>query len=117
MVLKSAESIFSHVPDTFFPLLPPEKTRHCLGKMDMTRSPEVVNLLIWYYENVDQDPRIVKAVQAFDRFLLDPENAKAFGLLSAGATLDSICSNSNTVTGITGRAIGDILVPGNDSRW
>jgi hypothetical protein len=98
-------------------LQPPEKTKHCSGKMDVTRSPGVVNLLIWYYENVHQDPRIVRAVQAFDRFLLNPEHAKAFGLLSAGATLDNKCANSNTVTGITGRAIADILAPGTDSKW
>ena len=89
----------------------------CSGKMDVTRSPGVVNLLIWYYENVHQDPRIVKAVQAFDRFLLNPENAQDFGLLNAGAALDDDCSNSNTVTSLTGRAIADILAPGITSKW
>jgi hypothetical protein len=97
-------------------LQPPEKT-WCSGKMDMTRSPGVANLLIWYYENVHQDPRIVKAVQEFDRFLLNPQHAKAFGLLNAGATLDSECSNSNTVTSLTGRATADILAPGITSKW
>jgi hypothetical protein len=59
----------------------------------------------------------VKAVQAFDRFLLNPENAKAYGLLNAGAVADDYCSNSNTVTSLTGRAVADILVPGVASKW
>ena len=93
----------------------PETT--CKGKFDVTRSPGIVNFLIWYYENVHQDPRIVKEVQAFDRFLLNPENAKAFGLLNAGATLDNECANSDTGTSLTGYALSDILVPGISSQW
>jgi hypothetical protein len=94
---------------------PPEKTM-CSGKMDFTRSPGIVNLLIWYDENVHRDRRIVRAVQAFDRFVLNPEQAKTFGLLNAGATLDNECSNSNTVTSLTGRAIADILDPDSSSK-
>ena len=89
----------------------------CKGKFDVTRSPGIANFLIWYYENVHQDPRIVKEVQAFDRFMLNPENAKAFGLLNAGAPFDNKCANSDSGTSLTGPAIADILAPGITSKW
>jgi len=89
----------------------------CKGKFDVTRSPGIANFLIWYYENVHQDPRIVKEVQAFDRFLVNPANAKAFGLLNAGAAFDNKCANSDTGTSLTGPAIADILAPGITSKW
>ncbi|MGH9328130.1 MAG: hypothetical protein ACRD2B_15785 [Terriglobia bacterium] len=89
----------------------------CLGDMDPTRSPGVVNLLIWYYEHVRKDPRVVTAVRRFDRFLLNPEQARAFGILSSGATYVRKCENTDTVTSLTGYAVADILAPGVDARW
>ena len=87
----------------------------CDAIFDQTRSPGVANLLIWYYEQVDKDPRIVSAVRKFDRFLLNREGAKAFGLLNLGAP--SICDARDTVTSLTGYALSDILVPGITARW
>jgi hypothetical protein len=88
---------------------------------DQKRSPGVVNLLIWWYEKVDRDPRVAAAVRKFDAFLLDPARAKAFGMLNAGAVVDSSVSSPQTrvdcVTGIGGRAVGDILMPLVDARW
>jgi hypothetical protein len=92
-------------------------TLNCLGDMDPTRSPGVVNLLIWYYMHVDKDPRIVSAVREFDRFLLNPEQAKEFGLLNFGAPFVRKCENTDTVTSLTGYALADILSPGIDSKW
>lgn len=89
----------------------------CGDNQDQTRSPGVTNLLIWYYEHVDGDARIVKAVRRFDQLLLDPGHAKAFGLLNAGAPYIEECSNSNTVTSLTGRSVADILVPDITSKW
>jgi hypothetical protein len=95
---------------------PPAST-DCLGIGDPARGPGVVNLLIWYYSHVDRDPRIVNAVHKFDRFLLNPEQAKQFGLLNFGAPFVRKCSNSDTVTSLTGRALSDILDPGITARW
>lgn len=86
---------------------------------DRTRSPGIVNYLIWYYEHVDRDPRIVKSVRRFDAFVLDPQNGKSYGLLNDGAEADSRGSISafNTATSLTGRALADIVSPGVDASW
>ena len=95
----------------------PAANSECLGIGDLARCPGVVNLLIWYYSHVDKDPRIVNAVRKFDRFLLNPEQAKRFGLLNFGASLVTECANTDTATSLTGRAIADILDPGITAKW
>ena len=89
----------------------------CSAVFDPTRSPGIANLLIWYYEQVDKDPRIVSAVRKFDRFLLNREEAKAFGLLNAGAPSIPGCEAWDAVTSLSGYALSDILVPGISSKW
>ncbi len=86
---------------------------------DRTRSPGIVDYLIWYYEHVDRDPRIVKAVQRFDAFVLNPENGKSYGLLNDDANPGVKDENNsfNTITSLTGRALADILSPGIDASW
>ena len=88
---------------------------------DQKRSPAIVNLLIWYYRQVERDPKIAEAVRRFDRFLMNPDNAKAFGILSAGAQVNWKVSSPETrvdcVTGIGGHAMADIVDPGVDARW
>ena len=86
---------------------------------DRTRSPGIVDYLIWYYQHVHHDPRIAKAVQRFDAFVIDPQKGKSYGLLNDGAAGDSRGSTSafNTATSLTGRALADILSPGVDSKW
>jgi hypothetical protein len=84
---------------------------------DRTRAPNVVDYLIWYYVNVDHDPRIAKAVQRFDAFILDPEKAKSLGLLNRGALGGQKSEAFNSATCLTGRALADILSPEVDSRW
>ena len=81
---------------------------------DQKRSPGVVNFLIWYYQNVYQDSRIVDAVKKYNQFILSPELAKEYGLLEYGAE-DSW--GNNVVTAINGRTVADILWPGIDSTW
>jgi hypothetical protein len=95
----------------------PKTISMCSGKMDMTRSPGIVNLLIWYYNRVARDPRIVTGVRRFALLFINPEEAKSYGLLQAGAGADEECSNSNTVTSLTGLAAADILSPGIASNW
>ncbi|HUZ46986.1 MAG TPA: hypothetical protein VMW54_10150 [Terriglobia bacterium] len=86
---------------------------------DRTRSPGIVNYLIWYYQHVDQDPRVAQAVRRFDAFIIHPENGKAFGLLNDGAVpIGREGSNSfNTATSLTARALAGMVSPGVDSRW
>ncbi|MGI8958334.1 MAG: hypothetical protein ACR2IV_00955 [Bryobacteraceae bacterium] len=86
---------------------------------DRTRSPGIINYLTWYYEHVQKDPRIVKAVQRFDTFILNPQNRKSYGQLYEGANPGPVdrASAFNTTTSLTGRAIADILSPGVDARW
>jgi hypothetical protein len=86
---------------------------------DRTRSPGIVDYLIWYYEHVDRDPRIAKAVQRFDAFIVVPENGKSYGLLNDGADYGpkDKANAFNTATSLTGRALADILSPGVDAKW
>ena len=86
---------------------------------DRTRSPGIIDYLIWYYMHVDRDPRIANAIRRFDAFVLDAANGKSFGLLNAGAesTTKTDISGFNTVTSLTGRALADILSPGIDAQW
>ncbi|MEO7005266.1 MAG: hypothetical protein ABI064_07480 [Acidobacteriaceae bacterium] len=86
---------------------------------DRTRSPGIVNYLIWYYQHVDQDPRVARAVRRFDAFIIKPENGKSYGLLNEGANPGPKDKESalNTATALTGRAIAGILSPGVTVQW
>ncbi|HEY3938601.1 MAG TPA: hypothetical protein VGL97_14290 [Bryobacteraceae bacterium] len=88
------------------------------GPWDQKRSPGIVNLLTWYYDHVEKDPRIPKAVERFDQFILTPAHAKVFGMLNDGATPSAKDRISyDCVTGLTGRALADIIRPGIDAEW
>jgi hypothetical protein len=89
----------------------------CRAVFDLTRSPGIANTLVWYYTQVEKDPRVLNAVRRFDKFLLNPQEAKAFGQLNQGAVAVPGCGDSDTVTSLTGYALSDILVPGISSRW
>lgn len=86
---------------------------------DRTRSPGIVDYLIWYYEHVERDPRVLRAVQRFDAFVTNPADGKSYGLLEDGAQTGPKDVNNafNTVTSLTGRALADIISPGVDARW
>lgn len=86
---------------------------------DSSRSIGIVDYLIWYYEHVDKDPRVASAVERWDAYVLNPENAKAYGLLNAGADPGpkDVNNSFNTATALSGRALADILSPGVDARW
>jgi len=94
-------------------------SKHAQKSWDRTRSPGIVNYLIWYYEHVDHDPRVTRAVQKFDAFILKPENGKAYGLLNMGANPGpkDKANAFNTATSLTGRALAGIVFPGVNSRW
>jgi hypothetical protein len=86
---------------------------------DRTRSPGIVDYLIWYYTHVQRDPRIVAAVRRFDAHIITPEGGKSFGLLNDGAETGPKDANNawNTATSLTGRTLADIIRPGVDSEW
>ncbi len=88
------------------------------GDWDQKRSPGIINFLIWYYERVQKDPRIPAAIRKFNTFILVPENARAFGMLNDGAVPGPKAQAAyDCVTGLTGRALADIIKPGVDARW
>lgn len=93
------------------------------GSLDQKRSPGVVNLLIWYYDYVNKDKRIIDAVRKFDKFLLTPEKAVAYGMLNSEVKIRDkdgnvvIAKNSDIGTGMAGRAIADMILPGVDTKW
>jgi hypothetical protein len=94
-------------------------SKHEQKSWDRTRSPGIINYLIWYYENVDRDPHVAMAVQRFDAFILKPENGNGYGLLNFGANPGPTdkANAFNTATSLTGRALAGIVSPGVNSRW
>ena len=96
----------------------PNGTWSVPGDWDQKRSPGVINFLVWYYDYVEKDPRIPAATRKFIAFILVPENARAFGLLNEGAVPGPKAQTAyDCVTGLTGRALADIINPGVDARW
>ena len=96
----------------------PDGTWSVPGNWDQKRSPGVINFLIWYYGHVEKDPRIPEATKKFNAFILVPENGKTFGMLNEGAVPGPKDQTAyDCVTGLTGRALADILKPGVDAQW
>ncbi len=89
------------------------------GAFDRTRSPGIINLLIWHHESVKKDPRVLAAVRKFNAFFLNRDSAKSFGILTAGAVPGDGASYQEleAATGLGGRALADILMPGVDAEW
>ena len=85
---------------------------------DQKRSPGIINFLIWYYQHVEPDPRIPQATRKFEAFILNPANGKQFGMLNEGATPEPKDQTAHDcVTGLTGRALADLIKPGVDAQW
>lgn len=84
---------------------------------DRTRSPGIVNYLVWYYDHAQKDTRVLDAVRRWDAFVLNPQNGKNYGLLNDGAKGGVKADAFNTATGLTGRALAGILSPGVDASW
>ncbi|MBI5692818.1 MAG: hypothetical protein HZC55_22290 [Verrucomicrobia bacterium] len=91
------------------------------GNWDQKRSPGIINFLLWYHRHVEADPRVPAATRKFADFLADPARARTFGLLSAGAVPDPKDQQAvigyDCVTGLTGRALADLLQPGIETQW
>ncbi len=89
---------------------------------DRHRSAGAVNVLTWWYNHVEKDPRALAAIRKFDRYITNPANAASFGMLHRGARVDAAetsapHSDEDVATALTGRAIADILMPGVDAKW
>ncbi|MGC9319803.1 MAG: hypothetical protein ACP5KN_17350, partial [Armatimonadota bacterium] len=77
------------------------------GSGDQLRSHGVVNLLLWYYHNVDPDPRIADAIRRYYLLLLDDDRGEYLQVPGNGIA-----------TSLAGRALVEIIKPGVDCyRW
>jgi hypothetical protein len=72
-----------------------------LRSSDQQRSPRCLSVLTWYYRNCEKDPAIPPAVEKYCKYLLDPENSKAYGVNELVKT-----------TGFVGLAVAELLKPG-----
>jgi len=90
---------------------------------DRTRSIGIIDYMIWYYDHVKKDQRILDAVHKWDNYVLsdtnDHENGKAYGLVYDGneGTGRGQVSAFNTASSLTGRALADMITPGIDAEW
>ncbi len=74
---------------------------------DQARSHGVINLLAWYYHNVERDARIADAVRRYSGLLVDEERSRY--LQVPGLPIS---------TALAGRALAEIVKPGVDcNRW
>jgi hypothetical protein len=77
------------------------------GSGDQLRSHGIVNMLLWYYRDVDPDPRVLSAVQRWYLLVLDEDRSAYLKIPGDGIA-----------TSLGGRALVDIIRPGVDCyRW
>ncbi len=76
-------------------------------KMSQTqlRSHGTINLLVWYYYNVEKDPQIARAVQKYCGLILDKKQSKYLEI-----------EEHAIATSLVGRALVDVIKPGTDCR-
>lgn len=72
-----------------------------LRSEDQQRSQGVLNLLVWYYNQVAPYQRVLKSIRANYSYFLNPENSKAFGVKELPIT-----------TGFVGLGIAEVIEPG-----
>ena len=76
--------------------------------LDLQRSHGVVNLLLWYYCDIERDPRIARAIRKYYMLLLDEERCRYLNVPGGYGISASIAS----------RALVSIIMPGVDCyRW
>jgi hypothetical protein len=68
---------------------------------DQKRSPEVLSLLVWYFNEVKNDPGVLKAIRKNCQYILDKAKAEKFGIKKSFPTSSFI-----------GLAIAETLKPG-----
>jgi len=87
--------------DWFLGLQNPDGSWSELRSPDQQRSPRAVTFLTWWYQRVEQNPKVAEAVRRYCRYLLDPEKSKAYGIKELVRT-----------TGFTGLAVAEVIAPG-----
>ncbi len=77
------------------------------GSGDQHRSHGVVNVLVWFHERIERDPRAAAAVRRYAALLLDEERSAYLQVPGNGIA-----------TSLAGRALAEIVRPGVDCcRW
>lgn len=79
----------------------PDGTWGKLRSQDQQRSPGVVTLLAWHHRAVRRDDRVQAAIQRYTRYLLNPENSRAYGIKELVRT-----------SGFVGLVFADLIRPG-----
>jgi len=88
-----------------------------VGLFDQARSHGVVNLLVWYHENVDRDPRVAAAVRRYYLLILDDRRASYQSVAAAQPVKSRYAVPLDYVaTSLAGRALVEIIKPGADCR-
>lgn len=72
-----------------------------LRSEDQQRSQGIINLLVWYYEDVRRQSDVLNAIRKNYRYFSDPDNSQEFGVTELPVT-----------TGFVGLAIAEMLEPG-----
>jgi hypothetical protein len=95
-----------------------EKTSN-VGLFDQARSHGVVNVLVWYYENVSRDPRVAAAVRRYYHLILDDNRTSYQHVMSPTPVKSPYRVPLDYIsTSISGRALVEIIKPGADCyRW
>jgi dienelactone hydrolase len=90
-----------------------------IGLFDQARSHGVVNVLVWYYENVERDPKVSAAVRRYYRLMLDDKRPSYWHVASPTPVKSRYKVPLDYVsTSICGRAMVEIIKPGADCyRW
>lgn len=90
-----------------------------VGLFDQARSHGVVNVLVWYHENVNRDPRVAAAIRRYCLLILDDQRTSYQHVASAQPVKSRYRVPLDYVaTSIAGRALVEIIKPGADChRW
>ena len=90
-----------------------------VGLFDQARSHGVINLLVWYHENVKRDPRVAAAIRRYYLLILDDHRTSYQHVASAKPVKSRYRVPLDYVaTSIAGRALVEIIKPGADCyRW
>ena len=86
---------------------------------DSTRSHGIVNVLVWYHENVRRDPRVAAAVRRYYLLLLDKDRTNYAEVAAPEMSKwPWKVAGEYVSTSLAGRALAEIIRPGVDCyRW
>ena len=85
-------------------LLNEQNSKGTWGKLrseDQQRSQGILNLLVWYYDEVSKNPKIFNSIHKNYSYFLNPKKSQQFGVRELPIT-----------TGFVGLGIAEVLEPG-----